>query len=304
MREYELEVLEQYHIEVGSTRKIRGAFFCDTDQGGLLLKEASYSIQRAPSVYMLCKQLEEKGVTLVDTIVPTKTGAFLCVQGDGRKYVLKKWFRGSECAVKNERDIILAVRNLASLHAQMYWREVCEISEQKVLKPPLGHDLTDEYRRHNQEFGKIRKFIRSQSTKQEFECIYLKNYEAMYRCAEHVSEQLERSAYDNLYKESIQSKALTHGDYNYHNVLMTPEGVATVNFESFRMDIQVSDLYNFLRKVMEKQRWRPELGSKILDAYQEVRPLSDHELEYIAIRLAYPEKFWKIANTYYLSNKA
>ena len=27
MREYELEVLEQYDIEVRSTRKIRGAFF-------------------------------------------------------------------------------------------------------------------------------------------------------------------------------------------------------------------------------------------------------------------------------------
>ena len=28
--EYELEVLEHYDIEVKGTRKIRGAFFCDT----------------------------------------------------------------------------------------------------------------------------------------------------------------------------------------------------------------------------------------------------------------------------------
>ena len=27
--EYELEVLEQYNIEVKGTRRIRGAFFCD-----------------------------------------------------------------------------------------------------------------------------------------------------------------------------------------------------------------------------------------------------------------------------------
>ena len=31
--EYELEVLENYDIEVRSTRKIRGAFFCNTDEG-------------------------------------------------------------------------------------------------------------------------------------------------------------------------------------------------------------------------------------------------------------------------------
>ena len=32
MREYELEVLEQYDIEVISTRKTRGAYFCNTKE--------------------------------------------------------------------------------------------------------------------------------------------------------------------------------------------------------------------------------------------------------------------------------
>ena len=30
--EYELEVLEKYDLEVKGTRKMRGAFFCDTDE--------------------------------------------------------------------------------------------------------------------------------------------------------------------------------------------------------------------------------------------------------------------------------
>lgn len=37
MREYELEVLEQYDIEVISTRKTRGAYFCNTKEGLMLL---------------------------------------------------------------------------------------------------------------------------------------------------------------------------------------------------------------------------------------------------------------------------
>ena len=49
--EYELEVLENYDIEVRSTRKIRGAFFCDTDKGTMLLKETKLSGQRAPLLY-------------------------------------------------------------------------------------------------------------------------------------------------------------------------------------------------------------------------------------------------------------
>ena len=43
MQEYELNVLEQYNIEVSGTRKTRGAVLCDTDRGMMLLKEVKLS---------------------------------------------------------------------------------------------------------------------------------------------------------------------------------------------------------------------------------------------------------------------
>ena len=39
--EYELEVLEKYDLEVKGTRKMRGAFFCDTNEGTMLLRETT-----------------------------------------------------------------------------------------------------------------------------------------------------------------------------------------------------------------------------------------------------------------------
>ena len=42
----------------------------------------------------------------------------------------------------------------------------------------------------------------------------------------------------------------------------------------------------------------------MLKAYEDIRPLSDEEREYLSIRLRYPEKFWKLANYYYNTNKA
>ena len=55
---------------------------------------------------------------------------------------------------------------------------------------------------------------------------------------------------------------------------------------------------------MEKYGWKERLGDSMLNAYSAVKPLSDMEIEYIKIRLIYPEKFWKVANAYYGSNKA
>ena len=95
-----------------------------------------------------------------------------------------------------------------------------------------------------------------------------------------------------------------HGDYNYHNLIMTSEGIATVNFDNFRIDIQAGDLYYFMRKIMEKNHWDRHLGEQIIRSYTRIHPLSGEEMEYLALRLAYPEKFFKAANTYYQSNKA
>jgi len=85
---------------------------------------------------------------------------------------------------------------------------------------------------------------------------------------------------------------------------MTKEGIATTNFEKFRRDIQVEDLYYFLRKVLEKSGWKIRLGDGMLNAYSAIHPLTEGEMEYLKIRLIYPEKFWKTANSYYCTNKA
>ena len=51
MREYEQEVREQYEIEIKSTRRTRGAFFCigNADTEVFLMKETLASEKRAIS---------------------------------------------------------------------------------------------------------------------------------------------------------------------------------------------------------------------------------------------------------------
>ena len=55
---------------------------------------------------------------------------------------------------------------------------------------------------------------------------------------------------------------------------------------------------------MEKYQWKESLGRKILEMYESVRPLEDREKEFLALCLAYPEKFWKIINQYINANKS
>lgn len=303
MKEYELEVLEQYDIEVRSTRRIRGAFFCETNEGTMLLKETKISARRAPLLYKLLSRLEEETKFKVDTPVFTKNGELLCLGRDGTKYMLKKWFSGRECEVKREADILEAVRQLARLHEVLNWDENFGVSKECI--PFTGRVPEEEVKRHNRELKKVRAFIRGRVTKNEFEYLFLEHFERMYELAEKVTVRLGSETCRKLYEKCIEKKYLIHGDYNYHNVLLPGTGMpAVTNFEHFRMDVQAQDLYYFLRKVMEKHQWNERLGRKMLDCYQAVRPLCKGEKEYIALHLAYPEKFWKTASGYYHSNKA
>ena len=83
MREYEAEVLERYDMEVKGTRKIRGAFFCDTSEGTMLLKETRISERRAFLVYVVLSRLELEWKLRVDTPVFTRDGALLAASREG-----------------------------------------------------------------------------------------------------------------------------------------------------------------------------------------------------------------------------
>ena len=105
-------------------------------------------------------------------------------------------------------------------------------------------------------------------------------------------------------QESGQGYGICHGDFNHHNVLFSREGGAVLNFEKAQYDVQVSDLSNFMRKILEKHNWNLGLGMDMLETYEKVRSLEEGELKQLYIRLAYPEKFWKISNHYYNTSKA
>ena len=67
---------------------------------------------------------------------------------------------------------------------------------------------------------------------------------------------------------------------------------------------QVSDLYRFMRKVMEKHGWDEYLGCSMLDVYDAMLPMSRNDRRCLYFLFLYPEKYWKQLNYYYNANKA
>lgn len=301
MREYELEMLEQYDIDVKNTRKVRDAFLCETEQGLFLLKEMKISERRMTVLEWLGEHLKEQDCANIDWILKNKEGSLFSVSEEGTKYLVKRWFAGKECDVQREKEVLMAVENLTKIHVALK-QPVSEERWSRAFVSP-GEDLRQEFFRHNREMKKVRTFMRERVGKGEFELAYLKHFDTMYAYADAALELLNASNYEELYHKSLQEKKMVHGDYNYHNLLIMHTGMATTNFEHISVNVQVTDFYYFLRKVMEKHHWDERLGDKMIECYQRHLPFAKGELEYIAICLAYPEKYWKAANSYYRSRK-
>ena len=296
MNERGLRVLEQYDFKVLSTRRGRGSFICETDQGLKLLTEATGQGGKLQFQNQLLHHLRDEGYPRVDCIVENAEGNLISLDKDETAYMVKDWFEGRECDTKSEEDIREAAGNLARLHKRMYLPR-----EEKTY---LGMPIAEELFRRIRELKKVHSFILGRQAKSPFERGYLDHYSVFLEQALESVGMLQEASMDELRQKSLRKGSLCHGEYNQHHILMSRAGPATTDFSKCRYDVQMADLYQFLRKILEKQNWSMRIGAAILEEYDKEKQIGKEEREYLRIRLAFPEKFWKLANYYYNHNKA
>lgn len=294
MNERNLKVLEQYDLEVRNVRKGRGSYIIDTDKGLVLLKEYNGSKQRGEWMEQVCRIVKEAGLH-ADSPIANKEGACVSTDRDERRYMLKNWTYGREIDVKDMKDIKAAVKNLAKLHKALQGFEYNEIT--------ATADMEQIFTKRMREIRKIQRYVKDKKRKNSFEMDFLKQYEAYFEMCTRALELAGRDNMKFLQQKATDAGRLCHGDYNQHNILKEDSRLVTVNFENCRIGSQTEDLYNFMRKIMEKNNWELSLADEMLDGYMTENKLLQEELELIYIQFLFSEKFWKIANHYYNTKK-
>lgn len=298
MDDKRISVLENYDIQVLRTYKGRGALICETDKGLKILREYTGRESRADFQEKLLLRIKSSDIGQVDQYVRNKEDQILSADKMNNTYILKDWYEGAECNVCQPVEIKEAAHNLACLHKAMAWPDAAEMETAPV------HSIKEEFLKHTRELKKILNFMRKRSCKSDFELYFAKYFDEFYKEAEDVLERV-REWDEAAFQKSIRKKGqICHGEYTHHNIIVNHQGIATVNFEKYQIDTPIHDLYQFMRKVLENNEWSEDIGRLILQSYEQENPLTGEEKNNLYFRLAYPEKFWKMANYYYNSNKA
>lgn len=295
---YQVEqVLEQQEPEIEKFYKGRGLLICEAKEGLFALKEYFGSAQKAEFLYWLGICLEQQGI-LCDGMLKNKAGALITEGPDRVTYTFHRWIRGRECEVKNRAELVQTVSFLADFHRCCAGSELTDCPENSDMEDT--QKLCGEYVRHNRELKRIRKYILKRNNKSDFERLFLACYDEFAGQSEEVVRFLmEYPEHDGGYTTGI-----CHGDMNQHNILLTADGSAVIHLEHAHAGAQITDLSKFLRKILEKNDWNRKLGMDLIQEYCRVHPLTVQDLRGLYYRLAYPEKFWKIANRYSGSSKA
>ncbi|MCM1102319.1 MAG: phosphotransferase [Acetatifactor muris] len=314
MNDREVNLLEQYDVEVLKTRKGRGAILCETSRGCLIFKEYSGNDERLATQNRLLTHLQETADIRVESILPDREGNLCVKDRNGVRYILKTYAEGRECNINDRAECLDSVRLLARLHSYMeldgaeIWPGEAESGSDSPREEIAGKYLFSpaaEYDKRNRELKRVRRYLKQRSQKTWFEIRLQQSFDFFLDRAFTLAAEWAEYEKTRDRDESPERKiTFCHGDYQYHNLIRTAEGWFVVNFEKCVADDPVRDLYLLMRKLLEKSNWSVALGREILAAYEEKAPLSALSRIDLYYRLAYPEKFWKIVNFYYNSGKA
>ena len=301
MNENALEVLEQYDLEVNHTFKGRGVYFVETSSGLHMLKEHRGSEEKLEKLWQLLSSLETVQFFRTDLPVRAKEGQFLVKDCEETSYILKRWRDGRECDPRSELDVCRSMEGLGIFHDQAKGAWEFESLEQRTKYE--GVSLQEEMEKRTRELKKVQTFIRKKQRKSDFESAYLEVIPKFLEQARDITNQMKDTGYEALKEQALMDGWICHGEYMQHNVLFDKSKLILTNFERAHLDLPCVDVALFLRKIMEKQGWRVSEGKKFLHAYEIICPMSEKERKVLALRLAYPEKLWKLANHYYHANK-
>lgn len=330
MEDRSQEALKRYRLKIYNMYKARGAFLIESDNGLKLYKCFEGSKNRALFEHKIKEHLLEKGYINTDLFVKTIDDDIIAEDSSGCQYIMKNWFWGEECNLLELSQVKAAASNLARLHNLMTGIDFSR--EQTTYN--IAADLPQTFDKRNRELKRVKAYIREKKQKNEFELSYLNYYDDFYEQGLIALKLLTSSGYYRLVEEALEKRQVCHGNYTYHNIIMLKnkqdtitktiippgwinrqpvciselgggfESIATTNFEKAYIGLQMYDLYQFIRKVMEKNDWDITYGSSIIDAYDRIKPISKDELYILYLLLLYPEKFWKITNYYYNSKKS
>ncbi|MCL6589436.1 MAG: CotS family spore coat protein [Firmicutes bacterium] len=288
------KILSCWNLKADHWQKVKDVYKVKTNQGIKNLKVSPLIPGRLIFVTQAIAHLEKNGFRKFYPLIKTADGRSY-VTDQHFAYTLFDWIEGRQCDIKNYPELLGSTRILAEFHQKSLGFTPPDHSN---MRNRLGKCLN-----HFEERLQDLRFFKEKARlipDDPFAALYVKNVDYFIPMAVEAIVKLKNSSYPELVQKAYLSRPFCHGDPAARNFILTPEQkIFLIDFDSCRVDLPIMDLIKFSRRVLKKYRWRPETAKRLMDAYQEIHPLTANELEVMKAVFYFPQKFWRIACRYF-----
>jgi CotS family spore coat protein len=291
----ETEISLQFGFQIYELIPMKGVYLLKTSKGNKCLKKINYGTQKLMYLHMAKEHIVKNGFDKIDRFNLTLEGTPYAMVNDDI-YVVTDWIEGRECDFRNLEELKMAAETLAKFH-------LCA----RGFMPDETHKVRDDIGKLPQTLhkrmltlNKMRDLARKSKRKVDFDFMYLSNVDFFLELAKQAVKVLDLEGYTQLCEESLNERVLCHHDYTYHNIIIdTNNDGNIVDFDYCKSELQIYDVSTLIIKALKRLDWNIEYAREVVQAYNNIKPISPEEKNVLKTLLSFPQRFWRLANRFY-----
>lgn len=291
----------RYGLNIRNSFSVRDGFVLITPSGKFICKEVRNEPNRILFVHGAKEHLSKNGLTNQDYYLCTDSGEpYIIISG--KNYIVASFVEGRECDFENINDVKRASNLLAKMHLASigYEQNGYNLANSDLGKLPFLF---------NKRLKEIRRMEKiATRRKSDFDYLYLNYCGYFYELGKDSLEYVISPIYDKLVADTSELKSICHNDLTYKNIILNDDKESEskdsiINYDFCSYDLKVYDLANLIRRRMRKCDWNIKDAKTITDEYRRINELTAEDFYVMKIMLQFPQKFWRVSNRYYNSNK-
>lgn len=291
-------VLQQFGLTPKASRRVRSAYYLETDEGPMFLKRWKFGDDDLQFIACAHAHLTANGFR---SILPFRRAidGRSCARVDGEAFVLTDWITARESEYSDPSDLEKATEVLAELH----------LAARGFLPDAPKHRIEwgnwpEKFAHRLQEMELFRTIAGGRPRPTHFDRKYQSGVDYFLDQGRTAIKMIEASPYKRLVERAKKDGGICHHDYAHHNVLLTEDGRAyIVDWDYSVCDLRIHDLASLIIRNMKVSAWDLDLAKRILEIYEGRFPVSGDELKAMAGFLTWPQDYWQIGVQYYLEDK-
>lgn len=200
------------------------------------------------------------------------------------------------CNLNNMNDLKNIAKKLASVHKN------CTEREMSLLREIKEENIKEEF---NMAFDNIlfyKKIVDGYIYKSKFDELFIENIEWILKQINITTNEVMEFNYNDICREE-RLKCLCLGNIEVSNILIKDDKCYFVDIEDSYLGIGAINLAKFLFEILRYLNYDIEKGKEIIEAYNEVRPISNIEFKIMYSYLNYPKNLIELVCNYYNKNQ-